>query len=59
MNDQTWMAFALLWSLPWKGYALWKAARNKQWAWYISIFLLQTVAILEMIYLAFFQRDKN
>ncbi|MBU0581136.1 MAG: hypothetical protein KKA19_08150 [Candidatus Margulisbacteria bacterium] len=53
------MMLAFIWSLPWKGVALWKAARNKQIAWFIAILLLQTVAILEMVYLFFFQKDKN
>jgi hypothetical protein len=40
-----------LWSLPWKGYALWTAARNQHVWWFIAIFLVNSAAILEIIYL--------
>ncbi len=59
MHDSAWLLIALMWSLPWKGFALWRAARNKQSAWFIVILLLQTVGILEIFYLFFFQQDKN
>ena len=50
---------AFLWSIPWKGLALWKAARNYQKNWFVAIFLLQTLGVLEIIYLAKFQKDQN
>ena len=46
----------LLWTLPWKGYTLWKSAKNNQLAWFIVIFLLNTLAILEIVYLSYFQK---
>ena len=49
------MTLLLLWTIPWKGVALWKSARNKQKSWFIVMLLFSTVAILEMIYLGFFQ----
>ncbi len=49
----------VLWSLPWKGVALWKAARNNQPGWFIALVILNTAAILEITYLFFFQKDKN
>jgi len=51
-----WLFLISLWALPWKGYALWKAAKNHQIAWFVGILLLNTAAILEIIYLAFFQK---
>ncbi|PIT91798.1 hypothetical protein COU12_01100 [Candidatus Jorgensenbacteria bacterium CG10_big_fil_rev_8_21_14_0_10_54_38] len=42
---------AILWSLPWKGMALWKSAkRGKVW-WFIALFLINTVGLLDMVYL--------
>ena len=41
----------LAWSLVWKGIALWKAARNGSKAWYIVMLLVNTVGILEIIYI--------
>lgn len=48
--------FLALWSLAWKGYALWKAAEREHKYWFIAIFLLSTFGILEMIYLFFIAR---
>ncbi len=49
----------VLWSLPWKGVALWRAARNNQPGWFIALVILNTAAILDITYLFFFQRNKN
>jgi len=49
----------LLWVLPWKGIALWKAARNSHKKWFIALYLLNTLAILEIIYIFFFSRPKK
>jgi methionyl-tRNA synthetase len=54
-----WITLAVIWSLPWKGVALWKAARNRQRAWFISLLLINTLAILELTYLLWFQKNKN
>jgi len=55
-------AFALLaiWTIIWKGTALWKAARNGSNIWFIVLLLVNTVGILEIIYIFFFSnRDKK
>jgi len=49
----------LLWQLPWKGVALWKSARNSHKKWFIALFLLNTLAILEIIYIFFFSKPKS
>ncbi|TAJ13987.1 hypothetical protein EPO56_02600 [Patescibacteria group bacterium] len=46
-----WIFLLILWTLPWKGYALWLAAKNNHPRWFIALFLLNTVAILEIIYI--------
>jgi len=50
---------AVLWTLPWKGVALWRAARNYQKGWYVGMLVLQTLGVLEILYIFFFQKDKN
>ncbi len=47
------VAIALLsiWSLAWKGYAMWKSARLGHKWWFIIILLINTVGILEIIYI--------
>ena len=42
---------AIVWTIPWKGYALWLAARNNQPWWFIVLLLVNTLAILEIIYI--------
>ncbi|MEM5853759.1 MAG: DUF5652 family protein [Candidatus Aenigmatarchaeota archaeon] len=41
----------LAWSLFWKALALWKAGTRREKFWFIILFLLNTVGILEIIYL--------
>jgi hypothetical protein len=53
--------FALLavWSIVWKGIALWKAARNGSKPWFIIMLVVNTVGILEIVYIFFFSKKKN
>jgi len=50
---------AILWTLPWKGVALWKSARNKQLAWFVVLLIVNTLAILEIVYLVWFQKKEK
>ncbi len=47
----------VVWSLPWKGFALWKSARRGESRWFIALLLLNTAGIMEIIYLFFFSND--
>jgi uncharacterized membrane protein len=49
----------MLWVMPWKGVALWKASRNSHKIWFIALFLLNTLAVLEIIYIFFFSKKKE
>lgn len=49
----------LFWALPWKGVALWKAARNEHKWWFIALLVINTMAILEIIYIFFFSKKKG
>lgn len=51
--------FLLLWSLFWKGWALWRAAQNKQKIWYVAILAINLLGILEIVYLLFFQKEEK
>lgn len=46
----------MIWDTAWKGVALWKSGRNNQMAWFICLLIFNTVGILPIIYLAFFQK---
>jgi hypothetical protein len=52
-----WIVLALVWNLPWKGLALWKAARRNERVWFIIMLLVQTMAILEIFYLFWVGRE--
>ena len=45
------LSLAVLWSIPWKGLALWRAARNKDKIWFIVLLLVNTIGLLEILYL--------
>jgi len=46
--------FILVWTLPWKGVALWRAARNGHFRWFWALILINSLAILDIIYILFF-----
>jgi len=49
-----WYIFVLLaWSVIWKGIALWHAARRGEKVWFGVLMVVNTVGILEIIYLLF------
>jgi methionyl-tRNA synthetase len=45
------LIFVVLWTLFWKGLALWHSARRGAPAWFIALLIINTVGILELIYL--------
>lgn len=50
----------LVWSLIWKGIALWKSARRGEKAWFIIFIIANTVGILEILYIYIFSKmEKN
>lgn len=40
-----------LWSIPWKGLALWHAARDGHTRWFILLLVVNTLGVLEILYL--------
>ncbi len=48
-----------VWSLFWKGWALWRSARLSQKKWFIAMLILNTVGILEILYLFIFSRKNH
>jgi len=53
------LLLGVLWTLIWKGISLWKAARNYQKNWFVIMLVFQTLGVLEILYIIFFQKDKN
>ena len=50
------LAIVLLWSLIWKGMALWKAAHQESKVWFIVLLVVNTVGILDILYLYVFSK---
>ncbi len=50
---------AVLWTIPWKGVALWKAAREENKLWFIVLFLVNTLAVLEILYIFVFSKKRH
>ena len=48
-----------LWSLVWKGLALYKSARRKQPIWFVILLITNTVGILPIIYLIIYKIKDN
>jgi len=49
----------VLWSVFWKGWALWRAAKNDSKGWFIAFLLVNTMGILEILYLFVFGKEKK
>ncbi len=53
------LALALsIWELIWKGFGLWRAARNGHKVWFIAILVFNTLGILPIVYYFFFSGRK-
>lgn len=58
-NSNEFLAMVILiavWTLPWKAWALWKAGKNGSWKWFIALLVLNTLAILEILYIFVFSK---
>lgn len=62
-NTHPWLPFLFaalaIWTLVWKGIALWKSARNGSNVWFIFLLVLNTLGILEIIYIFLFSKKKE
>lgn len=45
------LILVLIWSFFWKGLGLWHSAQRKQGRWFVLLLLVNTLGILEIIYL--------
>ena len=45
------MGVVALWSLLWKGLALWHSSRRNDPWWFVALLVINTVGILEIVYL--------
>ncbi|MCL4397916.1 DUF5652 family protein [Patescibacteria group bacterium] len=54
-----WLLPLVILDLILKGIALWRAARNNQSYWFVALLIFNTVGILPLVYLAFFQKTQT
>lgn len=55
LTDYMWVLIVLvIWSTPWKGMALWRSARRGHMGWFIVLLVVNTLAILDILYIFIF-----
>lgn len=52
------LALVITWSLFWKGIALWKSARKSSPIWFVALLVVNTIGILEILYIYLFSELK-
>ncbi|MEK6823951.1 MAG: DUF5652 family protein [Nanoarchaeota archaeon] len=50
------LAIILIWIVVWKLLAMWKSARNNHIVWFIVLAVVNTVGILEILYIYVFSK---
>lgn len=48
----------MIWTIVWKGWALWKAAKADSKPWFIALLVINTMGILEILYIFVFGNQK-
>jgi hypothetical protein len=49
-GDKLLTIIIIIWSLLWKCYSVWLAAKNNDKKWFVALVILNTAGILDMIY---------
>ena len=54
------VAVLVIWTLVWKGLALWKCVKKNHFIWFIVLLVVNTLGILEILYIYLFSEfDKK
>lgn len=48
-----------IWSLIWKGLALWRAAQRKQLAWFVVMLIINSAGLIPILYLLITMRSNG
>ena len=63
LNEEPWLlpviGLVALWSFVWKALALYRSGANRQPGWFIALLVLNTLGILEILYLLIFSKKKT
>lgn len=49
----------MIWSIVWKGWALWKSARAGSKGWFIVLLIVNTLGILDILYIYIFSKKRS
>lgn len=49
----------MVWGIFWKGWSLWRAAKNDAKVWFVVLLILNTVGILDILYIFVFGKKKK
>jgi hypothetical protein len=55
-NNWWWFLVLAIWSIIWKGFALWRASHKEDKPWFIALLVLNTAGLLEIFYLFVFSK---
>lgn len=53
------LGIIMIWSMIWKGFGMWKAAEKKSPAWFVILFIINTLGILDILYIYVFSKYKK
>ena len=60
LEEYSWLLGILaIWSIVWKGFALWRAAERKEKWWFIALLIINTFGILEILYIFVFGKKES
>ncbi len=59
LDAQLWYVALFVWSMVWKGLALWKSAHKEQKWWFIAFLVVNTLGVLEILYLYVFSMERK
>ena len=52
------LALVGIWTLVWKGLAMWKSSKKNQMIWFVVFLVINTVGILEILYIFWLSKIK-
>ena len=52
------IVLVFVWTLIWKGLALWISARKSQKIWFVILLIVNTIGILDILYIFLFSKIK-
>ncbi|HQO27619.1 MAG TPA: DUF5652 family protein [Candidatus Pacearchaeota archaeon] len=58
-ENLVWVIVLSVWTIIWMGWALWKAARQNDKLWFVVLLVVNTLGLLEILYIFFFSKREK